>query len=99
MCSEACQKVLEKFAAKEEMKSDCMELKKRIRETVTKDVAIQEALVFKTAQDETPLTVHGLNQLLLAAAKVTTDLIVAKEKTKAAGKHYSKDSGGDCKES
>ena len=81
------------------MKSDCFELKKRIRETASKDIAIQEALVCKTDQDDNPLTVHGLNQLLLTAGKVTTDLLVAKEKTKAAGKHYSKDSGGDCKES
>ena len=88
MCSEACQKVLEKFAAKEEMKSDCMELKKCIRAAVAKDSHINEAVVFKTTPDDTPITVTGLNKLLFEAAKTVKALIVAKDKTKAAAKHY-----------
>ena len=88
ICSEASQKITEKFFGNSELKESCLEVKKLVRETLKQEMEIEEALANKTNPDESPLTVTRLNELLFEAAKATNKLMVAKETAKAIAKHF-----------
>ena len=89
ICSEASQKITEKFIPRTtDLRESCLEVKKLIRETFKQDVLIEEALANNTNPDESPLTVTRLNELLVEAAKITKIFMVAKDQLRAAAKHF-----------
>ena len=88
ICSEASQKMTEKFTGNSDLKESCLEVKKLIRETLSQEMAIEEALAKKTNAADSPLTVTRLNELFFEAAKITKRLMVAKDQARAAAKHF-----------